>query len=60
MAGDKSTKFFKLSLKAQELPEDFLSKAPFTVRGKIAAINNGVPLPLGKAIAAAVKKATQP
>jgi DNA (cytosine-5)-methyltransferase 1 len=39
----------------QGLPADFLANAPFTVQGKREAIGNGVPLPLGRAIARAVK-----
>src|SRR3990167_9763680 len=41
----------------QGLPEDFLSHAPFTVTGKQSAIGNGVPLPMGRAIAKAVRQA---
>ena len=41
----------------QGLPADFLDDAPFTVTGKIAAIGNGVPLPMGRAVAKAVKRA---
>lgn len=41
----------------QGLPEDFLEAAPFTVSGKCAVIGNGVPLPMGRAIARAVKRA---
>lgn len=41
----------------QGLPEDFLSDAPFTADGKIKAVANGVPLPMGRAIARAVKRA---
>jgi DNA (cytosine-5)-methyltransferase 1 len=41
----------------QGLPEDFLADAPFTVDGKRKAIANGVPLPLGRAIAQAVAAA---
>jgi DNA (cytosine-5)-methyltransferase 1 len=40
----------------QGLPEDFLSEAPFTVAGKLQVIANGVPLPMGRAIARAVKR----
>lgn len=39
----------------QGLPRDFLSKAPFTQAGRLKAIANGVPLPMGRAIARAVK-----
>lgn len=43
----------------QGLPRDFLSESPFTVAGKRQAVGNGVPLPLGRAIAAAVLRAFQ-
>ena len=36
---------------AQGLPRDHLEHAPFTVAGKRQAIGNGVPLPMGRAIA---------
>lgn len=45
------------STRLQGLPEDFLSDAPFTKEGKLKAIANGVPLPMGRAIAHAVKDA---
>lgn len=41
----------------QGLPEDFLTDAPFTAEGKLKAVANGVPLPMGRAIAQAVKEA---
>lgn len=43
----------------QGLPKDFLNKAPFTEAGKRLVIGNGVPLAMGRAIAAAVKRATE-
>lgn len=43
----------------QGLPSDFLDKAPFTVEGKYTVIGNGVPLPMGRAIARAVKVALE-
>ena len=39
------------------LPFDFLKDAPFTVAGKYQVVGNGVPLPMGRAIAAAVIEA---
>lgn len=45
---------------AQCVPDGFLDHAPFTVAGKIKVIGNGVPLPLGRAIACAVREAIQP
>jgi len=41
----------------QGLPEDFLSESPFTVQGKRKVIGNGVPIPMGRAMAKAVKGA---
>lgn len=56
--GDKSERYYRdVMLPAQGLPPDFLEKAPFTVAGKIRVVGNGVPLPMGRAIARAVKQA---
>jgi DNA (cytosine-5)-methyltransferase 1 len=44
-------------LPAQGLPPDFLEDAPFTLEGKIRVVGNGVPLPMGRAVAEAVKRA---
>lgn len=41
----------------QGLPTDFLADAPFTSEGKRIVIGNGVPLPMGRAVAAAVWQA---
>lgn len=41
----------------QGLPPDFLADAPFTEHGKRVVVGNGVPIPLGRAIARAVKAA---
>lgn len=41
----------------QGLPRDFLDDTPFTAHGKQQVLANGVPLPLGRAIAAAVRRA---
>jgi DNA (cytosine-5)-methyltransferase 1 len=43
----------------QGLPEDFLKDAPFTEGGKLKAVANGVPIPMGRAIARAVKAAVE-
>jgi len=43
----------------QGLPRDFLEDAPFTIYGKRQVIGNAVPLPTGRAVAKAVKKATK-
>lgn len=39
------------------LPPDFLKDAPFTEGGKGHVIGNGVPIPMGRAVAKAVKQA---
>lgn len=44
-------------LRLQGLPPDFLEHAPFTVKGKRKAVANGVPLPLGRALARAIRQA---
>lgn len=51
---------FKRALRLQGLPEDFLSDAPLTMAGKFEVVGNGVPLPMGRAVARAVKKAMYP
>jgi DNA (cytosine-5)-methyltransferase 1 len=43
----------------QGLPGDFLEDSPFTVNGKRGVIGNGVPLPLGRAVARAVRRALE-
>jgi DNA (cytosine-5)-methyltransferase 1 len=43
----------------QGLPTNFLEHSPFTLRGKLEALGNGVPLPMGRAVAKAVKAALQ-
>jgi len=40
----------------QGLPPGFLAAAPFTAAGKLQAVANGVPLPMGRAIARAVRR----
>lgn len=44
-------------LKLQGFPDSILNDCPFTDAGKRLAIGNGVPLPMGRAIARAVKEA---
>lgn len=53
----KSESSFANMVRLQGLPEGFLKDAPFTVAGKCKAVGNGVPLPMGRAIARAVKEA---
>lgn len=57
VSGAKTTAYLKTALAAQGLPPDFLRHAPFTVRGKVQAVGNGVPLPMGRAVARAVRAA---
>jgi DNA (cytosine-5)-methyltransferase 1 len=44
----------------QGLEPDFLDDAPFTIEGKFKVVGNGVPLPMGHAIASAVRAAMYP
>ena len=44
-------------LELQGFPRDMLDHCPLTVAGAMKAIGNGVPLPMGRAIARAVKRA---
>ena len=55
--GYTSSAAVKDMLRKQGLPETLLDDAPFTVAGKCEVIGNGVPLPMGRAIARAVRKA---
>lgn len=55
---DRSIKALANYIRWQGLPDDFLAEAPLTVAGKVRVVGNGVPLPMGRAIARAVKKAT--
>ena len=54
---NNSTSEWPKALEAQGLPADFLEGAPFTWRGKWEVVGNGVPLPMGRAVARAVKEA---
>lgn len=47
-------------LEAQGFPRDMLDECPLTESGKREIIGNGVPLPMGRAIAKAVKRAMYP
>lgn len=49
---------FAHALKAQGLPEDFLADSPFKMKERFRVVGNGVPLPMGRAIAQAVREAT--
>lgn len=54
-----SSEYFRDTLRLQGLPGDFLDKAPFTAEGKQRVVGNGVPLPMGRAVAKAVKAALE-
>ena len=53
---DRSVKYLQEMIRLQGLPEGFLEDAPFTLMGKQKAIGNGVPLPMGRVIARAVRR----
>jgi DNA (cytosine-5)-methyltransferase 1 len=55
--GYNSAANFQAMCRAQGLDENFLSKSPLTMEGKSKAVGNGVPLPMGRAVARAVKAA---
>ena len=54
--GYKTEAYWKIARRDQGLPADF-DLPPFTVAAKIHAVGNGVPLPMGRAIARAVRQA---
>jgi DNA (cytosine-5)-methyltransferase 1 len=53
----ETTRPISVMCELQGLPPDFLDGTPFTLEGKRIMIGNGVPLPMGRAMARAVKKA---
>ena len=54
--GYKTADYFREQVRKQGLPEGF-DLPPFKITEKVKAIGNGVPLPMGRAIAKAVKRA---
>lgn len=54
---DRSTKALANYIRWQGLPDGFLEDSPLTVAGKVRVVGNRVPLPLGRAVARAVKVA---
>lgn len=52
-----SSEYLADTIRLQGLPDDFLDHAPFTSEGKQKVVGNGVPLPMGRAIANAVREA---
>lgn len=57
---NKSGASFANMLRLQGLPPDFLKDSPLTIAGKCKAVGNGVPLPMGRAIAKAVLETLTP
>lgn len=58
MSHERGTMSIEEMCELQGLERRFASAMPFTAHGKRKAIGNGVPLPMGRAIARAVKEAT--
>ena len=56
----KTRRSFCEFCRLQGLPEDFLAAAPFSSEGKYRMVGNGVPLPMGRTVAAAVVDALKP
>ena len=57
--GYNSRDGFREMCRLQGLPEDFLTDAPLTLDGKSSMVGNGVPLQMGRAVARAVRQASQ-
>lgn len=55
----ETTRPISVMCELQGLPENFLEDSPFTLAGKRIMVGNGVPLPMGRAIARAVKEAAR-
>lgn len=58
-AGGATVMALSEACRLQGLPEDFADSLPFTTHGKRKVIGNGVPLPMGRAVARAVKAALE-
>ncbi len=56
--GWKTVEALRESLRLQGLPADFLDESPFTLAGKHSVIGNAVSLPMARALAKAVRRAT--
>lgn len=54
--GPNNSRLHRLAeaISLQGLPADFLKDAPFTAEGKLKAVANGVPIPMGRAVARAI------
>lgn len=56
LGGHSKKRPWALCCELQGLPEDFLSESPFTVEGKYRLLGNGVPIPMGRALARAIRE----
>lgn len=56
LLGRKDTTYFREACRLQGLPDDW-DLPGFTVAAKVRAIGNGVPIPMGRAVARAVRQA---
>jgi len=59
LPGQTPRRAIERCLELQGLPPDCLDGTPFTVAGKYLMVGNGVPIPTGRAIARAVRRALQ-
>lgn len=59
MSHDRGNISIEEMCRLQGLPGDFLSESPFTAHGKRRVIGNGVPLPMGRAIARSIRHALE-
>jgi DNA (cytosine-5)-methyltransferase 1 len=57
LPGQHPRRSFERCCELQGLPRGFLAEAPLTMEGKYRVVGNGVPLPMGRAVAKAVKRA---
>lgn len=54
LGGHRKKRPWAFCCELQGLPADFLSESPFTVEGKYRLLGNGVPIPMGRALARAI------
>jgi len=54
-----SRRALNICCELQGLPPEFTEGMPFTLAGKYQVVGNGVPLPMGRAVAQAVKRALE-
>ncbi|MGD2215183.1 MAG: DNA cytosine methyltransferase [Gemmatimonadales bacterium] len=54
----RSRQYLEAAQRAQGLPEGWSVSPPLTVRAAVEAVGNGVPIPMGRALARAVRRAT--